>query len=869
MNMMKASPPIVNMTRVTLNVAACLFFALPNVLAQDAQQTALTAELKQAPASELAATSIQKGDVVRGKAMFNREKLGCIKCHTSPKGKPGQHPIGPDLTTIADRLSAEQIIESVLYPNKQISKGYQSYIVLTLDGVVHNGVLVSQSAQETVLANPETNALIRIAANDVDKMQKTKSAMPEELVHQLGSRQEFYDLIRFLTEQKASASGTPVNSKGSILIKEVATDKNRLPLLAVARPDGVCYLYDPNNFRLDSIWKGALGWESEDGSFTLNQAAAESFHIRDKPWKIDVGRVQFDFKWTGHLVNESGIVMRYTLKDKTEGREWTVEESIEISSLLQQRLHFRISHPSDTNEVLTYWLAQTNFRNVSTNGQQAQRDQLEFLKPGQSQFTLNLSRRRSGQTIPNGYSISQIEGPKPEQPFLFEPTSFSFAKDGTAFVSTRTGSIWRYQNQNWNLFANGLQETQGVQVASNGLDVYTMQKPELTLLKDTNSDGQADLYQSIANGFRYTGHYHEFAFGPVRNKAGDLFFSTGLSASGHHEAKKSGTGQMSSALGYRGWVLKVNPDGKLIPYASGLRSPAGIGMNSDDELFITDNQGDWVASSYLGHVAEGDFMGHPAALWDREEYGITPRQLDYKTVDARVSKIPPLDEAKFTTQRKRPAVWLIHGDLTNSPGNPSFCPPQGFGPFAGQAFIADISHRAIVRVALEKVNGVFQGAVFPFIRPLGSASFSTSFDPEGNLWVGSVGRGWTTGDPMIEVISFDKTKPPFEIQRIELKPTGFDVHLTQPLAEAGLAGDQISVKQFHYLYWAEYGSDRQDVTNIPVTQFTVSEDRKTLHLNAPVAKSNIYEIDLGLIRSASGLELKNNYSYYTVNEVVK
>lgn len=315
--------------------------------------------------------------------------------------------------------------------------------------------------------------------------------------------------------------------------------------------------------------------------------------------------------------------------------------------------------------------------------------------------------------------------------------------------------------------------------------------------------------------------------------------------------------------------MKVGTDGRLSPFASGFRSPAGIGMNARDEIFITDNQGDWVASSYLGHVEAGDFLGHPATLWDREEYGITPRTLDYKSVDTRVAKVPELKEEEFRTLRKRPAVWLIHGDLTNSPGNPSFCPPKGFGPFEGQAFIADISHRAIVRVALEKVEGQYQGAVFPFIRPLGSASFSTAFDPEGRLWIGSVGRGWTTGDPMIELITFDKENSPFEMQRIELTASGFDIHFTQPIAADEIVRDQISIKRFHYLYWAEYGSDRQDNLSVAVQSLQVSPDRRVLSIGIPLVRDKVYEIDLGQIQSASGRELKNNFAYYTLNELLK
>lgn len=852
----------------------CLLFAFAYV-ADSANADDLAAQFKSMSITEVATQSMKFGDAARGEVIFNHEKLGCAKCHTPSKDAAVPKPIGPSLDMIGDRLKPEQLAESIITPNKTITEGFQSYVVLTSDGEVVTGVLVSQSAKEVILAVPDKGQ-VRIPADDVEEMQKGKSAMPADVVNELGSKQAFFDLVAYLASRKASASasGTPVIAADKLIVKEVPVEGKPLPLLAIARPDGICYTYDPNTFRLDSIWQGPLGWQSKEGRLTLNQSSAELFHIRDMPWMSGVGKdgFKFDFKWLGHRIENDQIVMRYELKgqkNEHNGKVWTVEESLEIPSLLQQRLNFRIKNPSGITEGLTFWLRQTNYRNVATNGQQAQRNQLEFLKPGQTDFSVTLSRRRSGQTVPHGYSISRIEGPKPEEPFLFEPTGFSFAPDGTAFVSTRNGNIWRYHDQQWNLFADGLQETQGVRVAENGRDVYTMQKPELTLLVDSDSDGVADLYRSVANGFRYTGHYHEFAYGPVANSAGEMFFSTGLSSSGNHEAGKSGTGQMSSALGYRGWMMKVDTDGQLSPFACGFRSPAGIGINAQDELFITDNQGDWVASSYLGHVEADDFMGHPATLWDREAYGITPRVLDYKTVDARVADVPDLDEAKLRAQRKRPAVWLIHGDLTNSPGNPSFCPPKGFGPFAGQAFIADISHRAIVRVALEKVSGQYQGAAIPFIRPLASASFSTCFDPEGRLWVGSVGRGWTTGDPMIEVISLDNEETPFEMQQIELTRSGFDIHFTQPLADFQIAADQINIKRFHYLYWAEYGSDRQDNTSIDVQEVQISPDRQTISITIPLMKDKVYEIDLGRVQSQSGLELKNNFAFYTLNELLK
>jgi hypothetical protein len=39
-----------------------------------------------------------------------------------------------------------------------------------------------------------------------------------------------------------------------------------------------------------------------------------------------------------------------------------------------------------------------------------------------------------------------------------------------------------------------------------------------------------------------------------------------------------------------------------------------------------------------------------------------------------------------------------------------------FGPFQKQLFVGDQSHSNISRVYLETVNGVRQGAVFPFLK---------------------------------------------------------------------------------------------------------------------------------------------------------
>ncbi len=661
-----------------------------------------------------------------------------------------------------------------------------------------------------------------------------------------------------------------VVTKGSVVREVQPSEPGKLPCIAVGSADGFHYLYDPNQFAMQAIWTGRFGQEHTAGGFVPGMTNLKSFSLRANPWTFgEKPRRKLDHEWLGLEGRDGRVWFRYRLSDEKTGLFWEVEETLETVDENQQRLLFGIKASGHTEEHLNYWVRQTDFRRLSTDGQQNQRDTLKNLYPNQKSFTIAFYRRKESPTLPHGFSVRELAVPVPAMPFRFEPTGFGFAQDGTVYVTTRTGGVWRRKNEQWSLFAEGLHEANGIQVTPDGEGVYAMQKPELTFLRDTDHDGIADVYQTVEDRFRFSGQYHEFAYGPRMNSRGDLFFTTGLSAGGHFSAAPGGyPNQMTSSLGYRGWVMKKDSAGNLTPFASGLRSPAGIGMNAKDELFVTDNQGDWVASSYLAHVEEGDFLGHPASLWDRPEFGLTPRLLDYKTNMPIPKEVPPLDPKQFTKLRKLPAVWLAHGDLTNSPGHPSFAPKSGFGPFGGQAFIADLCHRSVVRVFLEKVGGRYQGAVFPFLRPLKSASYSTAFDGEGNLWVGSVGRGWTAGDPAIELIHFEPGAVPFEIQRMELTRSGFDVVLTQPIDSRTLSARDISVTEYQYNYWDGYGSEPIHEKNVPVDEVTVSADRTVVSLRFPQKAEFIYQVQLPVLNSRSGLPLENNYGIYTLNRLL-
>ncbi|HYC83619.1 MAG TPA: hypothetical protein VEB86_00295, partial [Chryseosolibacter sp.] len=228
--------------------------------------------------------------------------------------------------------------------------------------------------------------------------------------------------------------------------------------------------------------------------------------------------------------------------------------------------------------------------------------------------------------------------PVPEN-MLLEVGGVATLPDGRIAICTRRGDVYvienAYMENNsspvFTLFASGLHEPLGLAYKDNAL--YAAQRGELTKLADTNGDGKADVYETVY-AWPLSGHYHEYSFGPKIAPDGN-FFVSGNVAFGDEEWWRG-----ESRVPWRGWIIKISPDGKLEPWATGMRSPCGLGM-VDGELFYDDNQGDWIGSGAIWHVKKGSFTGHPAGLrWTGtpgSPVRITTEQL-YAKVDPRQVK---------------------------------------------------------------------------------------------------------------------------------------------------------------------------------------------------------------------------------------
>ena len=325
---------------------------------------------------------------------------------------------------------------------------------------------------------------------------------------------------------------------------------------------------------------------------------------------------------------------------------------------------------------------------------------------------------------PPGYKVEAIPPPTPAG-IPFEVGGMALAPDGSLYVCTRRGDVWHLAGGVWKIFAKGLQEPLGLWIDKDDGRIFVCQRSEITELVDERHAGVADLYRTIGSGWSLSGNYHEFAFGPVRDAQGNFYATINLA---HTPVGSVHGSTMGRPVPWRGWAVKVTPEGKFIPFASGLRSPSGITSHHGD-LFFTDNQGDWIGVSTFQHLLPGRFYGHPASLAD-----------DPKFKGRNLSSVPV---AELDQMRTPPVFWFPYDELAHAPGEPVFDETGGgFGPFTGQIFTGDQTRSNLTRACIEKVDGEYQGAVFDFIEGFKSGLIRGVFDRDHSLIVAGMDHGW-------------------------------------------------------------------------------------------------------------------------------
>ena len=151
------------------------------------------------PLPPLAELLKKRGNASAGKAVFTGAGT-CAKCHVvAGEGKA----VGPDLTGIGAKLSRQAVYESILAPSAAISHNYETHALLTEDGWVITGLLVSQTDEQVVLKTAEGVDVTTPTATIDELARQPISLMPADIAATL-KPQQLVDLVTWLETLRAT-----------------------------------------------------------------------------------------------------------------------------------------------------------------------------------------------------------------------------------------------------------------------------------------------------------------------------------------------------------------------------------------------------------------------------------------------------------------------------------------------------------------------------------------------------------------------------------------------------------------------------------------------------------------------------------------
>jgi hypothetical protein len=466
------------------------------------------------------------------------------------------------------------------------------------------------------------------------------------------------------------------------------------------------------------------------------------------------------------------------------------------------------------------------------------------------------------QAAPQESRYYRVEPVAQPAQLVLEVSGITLLEDGRPMVCTRRGEVYIVDNAYgepgkqpvFQLYAQGLQEPLGL-LPHDGW-IYVAQRAELSRMRDTDGDGRMDELETVCDEWRISGNYHEYLFGPVLDREGNFWVTS----------NRPFGDEPFGSVKWRGFAHRINQKGELQPVCAGLRSPCGIATSPDGEIFYSDNQGEWCGTSKLSLLEEGMFYGHPWGvdsckdpLWKFADPG-HPRN---EVLMPEVSKEIPTF--------RLPAVWFPYDKMGRSPSGFVWDETAGkFGPFAHQIFIGDQYQSSVIRVALEKVDGRWQGACFPFRVGLGSGVVRVGWGKDGSLFCGETNRGWGSLGPktagLERLVWTGET--PFEILAMRATAEGFELEFTQAVDPSSAADTaSYAFESYTHLLHETYGSDEVEKQTLHVSAAHVAPDGKSVRLALDGRRAGyVHELHAKL-RNAQGEPLLHEAAYYTLNSI--
>ncbi len=450
-------------------------------------------------------------------------------------------------------------------------------------------------------------------------------------------------------------------------------------------------------------------------------------------------------------------------------------------------------------------------------------------------------------------------------PVELMPTGLAWDARGRLLVASLKGRVWLVEDRDGDglpesarVFSDELAAPYGLHVGPQGVDVIN--KYALLRLVDRNGDGRADQVHTLASGWGHTRDYHDWAVGLPRDTQGRYYISLAC-----QQDQRS-----AEAARWRGTVLRLVPrsptpeDPRLFRpevLARGFRFPMGMAFDAHGRLFVTDNQGNYTPFNELNHVLSGRWYGFPNQIERRPG-----------------AKFPPVEEPAVAI----PHPWTrsVNGlCLLQTPAALRKTHPAVFGPYEGHLVGCEYNLQRLVRFTLEEVQGVVQGAVYPFSLPAPAESdppllgpIVCAVSPQGELVVGNMrDSAWGGGNNQGTVVVFrPRGDWPCGLARVEALPNGFRLRFTAPVdPRLARRPESYQVWSFRRVRTPAYGGEDVDRRQEPIRRVELAPDGRSVRLYLALLREGfVYEFHLSGM-APEGKPFFPAEAYYTLRRIPK
>lgn len=462
------------------------------------------------------------------------------------------------------------------------------------------------------------------------------------------------------------------------------------------------------------------------------------------------------------------------------------------------------------------------------------------------------------------------------------PTGMAWRKDGSLVFTSLKGRVIAARDTD----GDGLEDTQlpvsddlaapyGIAVAEeDGKEVLdVINKYALLRLFDADGDGFYERNVVAADGWGHTDDYHDWAVGLPRIRGSAL----GKAAMGYYVGLPCQQDDRPTVKAtYRGQGLKLlartptDEDPRRFSveaFCGGLRFPMGLAVNKAGDLFASDNQGNYNPFNEVNHLQPGKRFGFINKLEAQPEFSPP-------------FESPALELPHPWTRSVNGMCFLDTPQQVRAQRKADGQPANLFGPFEGHLLGCEFNYRSLFRMTLEKIDGVYQGAAFPFNefpkenQPTFEGPTVCEVAPDGDLYVGNLqdsgwGGGRNTGSFVRLRPQDDATALPAGLADIRAETDGFTLEFTQPIdGKAAKERSAYTVDMFRRISTPQYGGNDVDRQNVKVTKVAVADDGRSVRLSVDKMRAGfVYEFHLANL--AGGKMFFPAEGFYTMKRVPK